>query len=112
MEKHDKLKEILQKYGNPEFGDAIVDEICELFGYPTTIDVDEDYEKEMTKKKDEVEEILIRLITSLHIDIPSNIEDIVQYVFEDVCETADPDNWHDGDVAIGFRRWIESKITG
>ncbi len=26
-------------------------------------------------------------------------------------ETADKENWHDGDVAIGFRRWIDSNVT-
>ena len=60
-----------------------------------------------TKKKDEVERMLIDIYTKIGIDIPSNHEDITQFCFEDVCETADPDNWHDGDVAIAFRRWIE-----
>ena len=40
-------------------------------------------------------------------DVPSNFEDIVQFVFEDVCTTADPNDWNDADVVIGFRRWIE-----
>jgi len=35
-DKHQKLREILIDYGSEEFGDAIVDEICELFGYPKT----------------------------------------------------------------------------
>ena len=34
MEKHNKLIDILQKYGNEEFGDEIIDEISELFNYP------------------------------------------------------------------------------
>jgi len=33
----------------------------------------------------------------------------LEFVYEDVCATADEENWHDGDVAIAFRRWIESK---
>lgn len=36
---HQKVKEILQSYGNPEFGDCIVDELCFLFGYPTKKDI-------------------------------------------------------------------------
>jgi len=36
MEKHNKLIDILQKYGNEEFGDEIIDEISELFDYPKT----------------------------------------------------------------------------
>jgi hypothetical protein len=39
-EKHNKLRQILEKYGNPEFGDCIVDEICELFNHLTTIDTE------------------------------------------------------------------------
>jgi len=35
---HDKLRDILKEYGNPEFGDLIVDDICQLFNFPTTID--------------------------------------------------------------------------
>jgi len=32
------MQDILQKYGNPEFGDAIIDEICGVFNYPVTGD--------------------------------------------------------------------------
>jgi hypothetical protein len=35
-EEHTKLQKILQKYGNEEFGDCILDEICELFGHKLT----------------------------------------------------------------------------
>ena len=35
-----ELREILIKYNNPEFEDFIVDEICWLFGFPTTTDVE------------------------------------------------------------------------
>jgi hypothetical protein len=62
-----------------------------------------------TDKKDEVETILIRKWTSIGIDLPENYEDIVQFCYEDVCETADERNWSDGDVAIAFRRWIEAQ---
>ena len=65
---------------------------------------------ENTKKKDEIESLLIDIFDRINIDVPSNIEDITQFVFEDVCDTADPVNWHSGDVAIGFRRWIESQV--
>lgn len=45
---HDKLREILIKYNNPEYGDCIVDEICWLFGnYPNTNDVEPEKEKEI-----------------------------------------------------------------
>jgi len=59
-------------------------------------------------KKEKIKFMLIDLFISIGIDIPSNFEIILQYCYDDVCETADPDKWHDGDVAIAFRRWIES----
>ena len=37
---HEKLREILIKYGNKEYGDCIVDEISWLFNFPTTIDTE------------------------------------------------------------------------
>lgn len=61
------------------------------------------------EKKDTIEEMLIDMWTKIGIDIPNNYEDIVQFCYEDVCETADPDEWHSGDVAIAFRRWIEAQ---
>ena len=60
------------------------------------------------EKKDAIEKILISMFASIGMNTPDNYEVIVQFVYEDVCETADPENWSDGDVAIGFRRWIES----
>jgi hypothetical protein len=63
------------------------------------------------EKKDEIERILINKFKQIGMDIPDNYEEIVQDVFEDVCETADPIKWHDGDVAIGFRRWIEKQTN-
>jgi hypothetical protein len=37
---HNKIREILRKYNNPEWGDCIIDEICSVFEYPTTIDIE------------------------------------------------------------------------
>lgn len=34
---HSDLRDILIKYNSTEYGDCIVDEICSLFGCPTTI---------------------------------------------------------------------------
>lgn len=64
---------------------------------------------ENTKKKDEIESLLIDVFDRIGIETPSNHEDITQFVFEDVCDTADPVNWNNDDVAIGFRRWIEAQ---
>ena len=36
---HNKLRGILMDYGNEEFGDCIIDEICQATDNPTTIDI-------------------------------------------------------------------------
>ena len=61
------------------------------------------------EKKDEIEKILIDKWASFGMDIPANFEEIVQFCYEDVCETADSVNWSDSDVAIAFRRWVEEQ---
>lgn len=61
------------------------------------------------EKKDEIKRMLIQMWSIIGIDIPHNFEDIAQYCYEDVCETADPEEWHSGDVSIAFRRWIEAQ---
>jgi len=60
------------------------------------------------EKKDEIESIWRGQIARFGMNIPENFEDIVQFIYEDVCETADPIEWNNDDVIIGFRRWIES----
>lgn len=40
-------------------------------------------------------------------DRPDNYSEIVNYIVQDVKETADPENWHSGDVGIAFRRFLE-----
>lgn len=61
------------------------------------------------KKKKEIENILIDMWTTIGIDRPENHDDIVQYCYEDINETADPIHWSSTDVAIAFRRWIEEQ---
>tara|TARA_R110002051_G_scaffold18344_1_gene53082 strand:- start:1616 stop:1816 length:201 start_codon:yes stop_codon:yes gene_type:complete len=60
------------------------------------------------KKEKEITIMLIDIFDRINIDTPSNFDDILEFVIDDVEETADKENWHEGDVAIGFRRWIES----
>lgn len=35
-EKHEKIRQVLIDYGNEEYGDCIIDEICEVVGIPPT----------------------------------------------------------------------------
>ena len=55
----------------------------------------------------EIEIEILRLLTLIGMDTPSNLEKIVDFVCADVQATADPENWHSGDVVIAFRRFVE-----
>lgn len=61
-------------------------------------------------KRKEIASMLIDIFNRINIDTPSNFDEILEFVYSDVEETADKENWHDGDVAIGFRRWIEKDV--
>ena len=59
--------------------------------------------KELTvKEKDRIESIVISILCSNGKSLPDNYEQIVQYVFEDVCEE---DYWSILDVALSIRRY-------
>ena len=60
-------------------------------------------------KREEITSMLIDIFDKINIDTTINFDDILEFVVEDVEETADKKNWHDGDVAIAFRRWIENQ---
>ena len=62
------------------------------------------------EKKDEIETILIDMFDRIGIQTPSNYEDIVQFCYEDICETADPIDWNNDDVLIAFKRFIEKNL--
>ena len=59
-------------------------------------------------KKQEIVSMVIDIFDRIGIDTPSNFDKIAEFIYNDVNETADPTEWHSGDVAIAFRRWIES----
>ena len=64
----------------------------------------------MRNIRKEVEiQLLGEIYSAIGIDKPENHEDIVDFIVEDVKETADPKDWHSGDVDIAFRRFLESK---
>jgi len=66
---------------------------------------------QMKEKRMSVMNLLIILMSNMGMDTPANIEEITDFVLDDINETADPLNWHSGDVAIGFRRWIEAQAN-
>jgi hypothetical protein len=63
----------------------------------------------MNNKKLEIERDLLAIYRNIGIDVPSNHDEILKYVIDDVEETADKNDWHNGDVAIAFRRFLETK---
>ena len=60
------------------------------------------------KKRMWITEEVVNIFDRINIDTPNNFDDILDFVVKDVEENADKENYHDGDVAIAFRRWIES----
>ena len=69
----------------------------------------ENFKNWTVEKKDEIERMLIDTWASIGMVIPDNYEDIVQYCYENVCETAHIIHWNNTDVVIAFRRWVESQ---
>lgn len=71
--------------------------------------------KELFAVKDEVvfdaeiEYNLNKLYQKMGMDRPSNHNEILKFIINDVKETADPVNWSDGDIVIALRRYMESK---
>ena len=53
--------------------------------------------------------MLFTIFQRIQIDTPNNFDEILNFVVDDVDETAHKFHWNDGDVAIAFRRYIESK---
>ena len=63
----------------------------------------------MSEKKNEIYGLLIDNFHRMNMETPSNFDEIVDFVYDDVDASADKVNWTDMDVIIAFRRWIESK---
>lgn len=59
--------------------------------------------------KCQIEDELLKIWKLIGIEIPENMDDIIDYVYDDIMEASDPEYWHSGDVAIALRRYLESK---
>ena len=55
-----------------------------------------------------IEDELFIIYFSIGIDVPSNHEEIIQFIKNDIEESADLLNWTSEDVKIGFRRFLEA----
>jgi hypothetical protein len=54
------------------------------------------------------QQLVLNIYPSIGIDKPENHDSIVDFIVDDVKTTADPEEWHSGDISIGFRRFLES----
>jgi hypothetical protein len=79
-EKHNKLREILQEYNNPEWGDCIIDDICSLLEHPTTVDFEAFIDDESISFRDFYDEL--RDLDEGNWDGVNSEEIIRQYVAE------------------------------
>jgi hypothetical protein len=68
-------------------------------------------EKLETEKKNSIGNMLLSIFSTIGIDKPNNFDDILEFCYDDVEYSADEINWHSGDVAIAFRRWIEDQAS-
>ena len=62
-----------------------------------------------TKDWNDVRVCLVDNFDRMCMPLPDNFEDILEFVYWDVHETADREKWNVNDVSIAFRRWIESQ---
>ena len=58
------------------------------------------------EKRIQIAEELVDIFDRINIDTPNNFDDVLDFVVEDVEEKRR--RKRDSDVAIAFRRWIES----
>ena len=59
------------------------------------------------EKRMRIAEELVDIFDRINIDTPNNFDDVLDFVVEDVKEKRKRRK-RDSDVAIAFRRWIES----
>jgi len=107
----DKFNKLAEKFDHYGLLELILKDFCNDEEIKDITDLMEERigTSENLRKKDKIEKMLIDIWASIGMDIPNNFEDIVQFCYEDVCDTADAENWHSGDVTIAFRRWIEEQ---
>ena len=52
--------------------------------------------------------VSVEIYTKLGLDRFNNHVEIIDYIINDLREAADLENWHNGDVVIAFRRFVEN----
>lgn len=109
----ESLKELLSdEWDATEWHNATKDEILlgiidAAFYYKNLVNGDVIINTELREK---IKVAFFRFCFNITMNVPENHEEIVDFIYKDIFESADVDNWIDSnDVIIGFRRWIESK---
>lgn len=101
----------------PDNYEDLVQEVYEVLLNEDKTEAEQDYVIEQLHnvikraKDSEISYCLMKFFSQIGMDRPSNFEEIITFVINDVRETADKENWHDGDVTIAFRRWIEAQTN-
>ena len=65
-------------------------------------------EKIVKDSKSDIGDAVSELLTKIGMDKPANYDEMVEFIFNDVKETAS-DEWTSEDIIIAFRRFIEKK---
>lgn len=68
------------------------------------------YEIKQKEKKQAIEIQLQTIWNNIGCDRPANHDEIAAFILNDVNESADDNRWHSGDIAIGFRRYLEKNL--
>lgn len=61
--------------------------------------------------KEEAERLLTDAFIFIGCDRPCNMKQIIDFMADDVDECADEEDWGGGDIAIAFRRFLESSLN-
>lgn len=56
------------------------------------------------------DELLYMFIYKLCMEVPGNIDEIINFVEKDVQKSSDKQNWTTEDVHLAFKRWISEQI--
>lgn len=88
--------------------EAFYDQMLEKYHWRYKEEPKED-EWDKAEVWERVGDLLIEKWGVIGVDQPDNHFKILDFIVEDIIETADPESWHSGDFDIAFRRWIEAQ---
>ena len=104
----DMLDTILpkQRIMSPILLDSMLDIVCEVLPY--TVYIEDREEKRRNVLSAEIDDYVQKVSRLLNIDNFSNRSEIADYILNDVMECTTLEEWSSEDLAIAFRRFVES----